>query len=567
MTQEQMLAYAKYLQGQGPMPGAAPAQQLPTLQNSLFGGSQMPASPQVQAPPQTFDHAAQMKLPMEAASPEQLHEMRLMAQQTVSKLQGGAGGAGGTAGGALEPMAPALAGPSDPTQGTGGAPLGNVDPDMLRRIGMQMYSSGAGEDRVGAGGMLGAAKSATQGAVDEAAGVQAGLDATAAKANANQPVLDEQVMLAKRQEDEQREIVRKGEEAADKQMQRVMLAADAASQASVHSFWADKSTGARIMGILAQALSGAANGLANNPGAATPLDRIIARDMELQTQNLAQKNRTVDNERSVLRDIHTDTGDKLAANAAMYIAAWKRVETTVLDLGNKWATPLAEAKKKEIAGLAQQKIAAATQQLYTNLRTQGIDKEMAGAKLLQDDQAMSAPHVGKAEDAQIYKIAGTTKPVDKRTYEVFKDEDQNYKGIMAQQEKIRYIMRHADTLGQAEAFRQYKAARSDLFAIIRKQQGTGAAMSDQELKNAEQEMPDYASASAPGWRDLVASGGVQQLDRLMSNTSRHFFGHINGTIEGVQLDPNDKLYGRHVQNYMRELSAQQADFAPQPGAQ
>jgi hypothetical protein len=73
-----------------------------------------------------------------------------------------------------------------------------------------------------------------------------------------------------------------------------------------------------VLGIISQAFSGAANGLAGQPGAPTPLDRIIAEDLQTQLANMGQANQNVSNQRSLLKDMYDSLGNMQAAKAAVY---------------------------------------------------------------------------------------------------------------------------------------------------------------------------------------------------------------------------------------------------------
>ena len=464
--------------------------------------------------------------------------------------------------------APALGQPTD-------AAAGETNPSLLREMAMAEYRQGAIDDNLGSAGLRANIVNQTEGINDE---TEAGQQLLANKALAEeekQPLVDETVRLAQKQEEEHAAIVKHGEEMATAQMARVQAAADDASRAEVRDFWANKDTGARILGVVSQMFAGAANGLANNPGAMTPLDRIIADDLTRQQENIKQKNRNVDTARGVLRDIYASTGSLLEANTAMYTASWKRIEVVGMQIDKKFGTDNSRIEQQKLSALAKQRIATANQKTFEVLKANGMSEKQHAINSIGEDertQAM-ANRGGGGENAAIYKLAGADTPVDGRTYDRFKDADQNYKTIIAQEEKIRWIMKHAGTEGysQAQAFKDYKVARGALVASVRKQQGTGAAMSDIEFKNMDTQLPDYLSASLPGWRGAVAGEGVMQLDRLMANVSRGYFGLVDKTLANVKLNPSDPLYGRHVTNYLKERSEQQASLQqetqPQAGAQ
>lgn len=559
LTAQQMLAMAAQLETGGPSaPAAAP---IPDLQSDIFGAGSMPVS-NAPAPAQQFDHSAAVGgLPgTPYMTPEQMHA-------SFHAANGGRGheevrAAQVPQGGPDAPLAPPLPGVAQPN-----VPRGSMDESAsqggqpsLEQLARGMIGRGQHGEALGQGGLLTALGQEKSGIDDEVTAARQKADLQGAEGQAMEPVEAQKSQIAAQNEARNQAIIAQGEKAASDQMVRLNAAADEAAQAEVHNFWADKSTGARILGVLAQAFAGAANGLSNNPGAMTPLDRIIQADMQRQTVNMQQKDRVVDQQRGLLRDIQQSTGSQLQSQAAMYIASWKRVEQTAAELKNKFATPEAEQGFTAAQALAQQRIAQATEKVYGQMRDSAIQEQTAGMGFLNEDakNKAAAGHTGSGENEKLLVLAGTKGAVDNRTYDKFKESDQAYRAIIGQQESIKTILQDVQTgkLTEAEGFKRYKSARSALLADMRKAQGTGAALSDQEFKNLEANMPDYVDARLPGWRSFVAGEGNAMMDRLMATSSRAYFSKIDHTVKGVELDPNDPVYGKHVQAYVAERADQ-----------
>lgn len=186
------------------------------------------------------------------------------------------------------------------------------------------------------------------------------------------------------------------------QQQKMQAAVDAAGEASIHDFWADKSTGARILGCIAQALSGAANGLAGNPSAPTPLDRLINDDLQRQMANQQNKRQVAQQQQSVFDTMLRSTGNRLDAETAMYQAANNRVSAMAQTLADKFATPEAAAMAKQFAAQNAQKNA--------QLEQKRTEMQM---RIATQDANASANLMGEAERTNLAAGAAGTKAAGK----------------------------------------------------------------------------------------------------------------------------------------------------------
>ncbi len=138
---------------------------------------------------------------------------------------------------------------------------------------------------------------------------------------------------------------------------RADVLSEQAQNMEVRDFWADKSTGSRILGILAQTLSGAANGLAGNPGAPSPLDRIIDRDLEIQRSNMQNKRLAADRAQNALAHVYQGFQQEDASVAAYRLAAAEWYKAKSNELASQFNTDTASAKNLQVQAAADQTIA------------------------------------------------------------------------------------------------------------------------------------------------------------------------------------------------------------------
>lgn len=203
-------------------------------------------------------------------------------------------------------------------------------------------------------------------------------------------------------------------------LSQMLDAANQAATAAPHDFWADKSTSSRIFGIISQVAGGMANGLANQPGQPTPLDRVIQRDLDQQRLDFAQKSQSGNQASGIYNDLIKATGSTTTAYGALRIAAYKRVlgqidevgrqfpdlkasaELTAMqaDVKNKLATTLREVGKAEVdAGTDAQKVAATGAVSLANEDTKAqSDKSVARITAAGKVAAAKAGKEGDAND-------------------------------------------------------------------------------------------------------------------------------------------------------------------------
>lgn len=264
----------------------------------------------------------------------------------------------------ISPMAP-------PLGGAAGQPAGM--PGDLSRLAMTgMFGTDPGYNAMGIGDMAtGRRHEAT--ALKASGDVGAALDQEAAaradevrlrgeQAEAETPIREQQATDAAQHADQINEIQQAGQHRIQAQMARYQAAADEAAQAQIHNFFDDKTTGASIMAIISQALSGAANGLAGNPGAPTALDRVIERDIQTQRMNLEQKNKNADRQGNMLGVLRDELGSMTLAENAMYQASLTKTEAMLKQLAPHYAGGIASAQAQQAMAQLAEKKATAQQQ-------------------------------------------------------------------------------------------------------------------------------------------------------------------------------------------------------------
>ncbi len=262
------------------------------------------------------------------------------------------------------------------------------------------YNQGIDQEQQGLAAQGAAQQDLNQVAADKGAGMQA-IDGQREK-------------VASAYEDKRAQLMAQFDKQNTAQLQKMQAAVDAATSSSVHNFWQDKSTGARILGIIAQALSGAANGLSGNPGAPTALDRVINDDLQQQMANQQNKRQAAQQQQSMYDTMLRATGNRLDAETAMRQAANDHVTAMAQTLADKMAIPQAAAQAKMIAADMQQKNAqllekrSAQQGLVASQDANYALNQMGDAeKLGVVANSMGAKAAAKAPgDGQYYALPG-----------------------------------------------------------------------------------------------------------------------------------------------------------------
>lgn len=323
------------------------------------------------------------------------------------------------------------------------------------------------------------------------------------------------------------------------QERKMQMAVDAAANTSIHNFWADKSTGAKILGVIAQALSGAANGLAGNPSAPTPLDRLINTDLEMQTANQQNTRQVAQQQQTTYQQMLLATGNRLDAETALHLAARDRVTTMVQTLADKFATPEAAAKAKEFAAQNDQK-KAELKQRRTEMQmriaaqdAQGSLGVMADAERLgvvagaaTANAAAKAAKGGKGDD-YYEPLPGMLEGVPKAH-----QTPSNYNRVAKESEAITSYLhmmaeaRRALETGGWDAYYGYVAKHNVGVNLMRNATGAGANLTGQEAP--------INNSFNPSW------------------LRTHMLGNIIGAKQ--MLDANEEAWGSVLLNKYKSLN-------------
>ena len=135
-----------------------------------------------------------------------------------------------------------------------------------------------------------------------------------------------------------------------------LQATDDFKKTRIYNWWEHASTGSMILGLLSQIAAGAANGLAGQPGAPTPMDRVIERDLERQKMGLQQKSDNVQNARGVYNDLRGMIKDTVSTDAAFREIAYASVKARADGLAAATNDAAAKGKYLQISADMDRKI-------------------------------------------------------------------------------------------------------------------------------------------------------------------------------------------------------------------
>lgn len=234
-----------------------------------------------------------------------------------------------------------------------------------------------------------------------------------------QPLLDDLTAQISASDQRMKEIQAEAEKATQAQMMTIQAAANDAAQAQIKDFFADKSATGKVLSIISQALAGAGNALSGAPGAATPLDKLIAHDLEVQRANMAQKNAIVGQAESVMDRLQKQFGNRIQAQQAYAIAAYQKFDLASKQLATQMGTQQAQVQYEQLHAGFQAKIADIAQRasqfstqnyltvngLYQQAQFQNASLRNQHAAIALRGQALLAK-AGKASKADQIKLGG-----------------------------------------------------------------------------------------------------------------------------------------------------------------
>lgn len=374
-----------------------------------------------------------------------------------------------------------------------------------------------------------------------------------AEAQREQPLLHQRSIEAAQFEQAQKLAMDAGQKKYDAQMVRVTSAVNEANQAEMHNFWSNASTGAKIMGVLAQALSGAANGLAGNPSAITPLDRLIEQDMHIQQQNILQKNKAAYREQGMLSTIQKATGDRLASLNAMKIAAWDRIEKQVDEMKGAAGGAIAAAQADQIKGLAKQRKATYTSKMQERLLNKAqadTATAVTGLNALDATEARLAKIRANAAQGQFSVIGlqpDAANPVNKTQYEKASNFASNYAAYIAANQLAKSIAAEGLSSNPIEQKARYEKAEASMQAAVRQMDATGAALSEPELKNVLTRIPSFWQVMGP--KSLI-NGGAKTLDDATDAITDSYISRLRGFGLNHAIAVDDPIAGEALTRYV-----------------
>lgn len=500
-----------------------------------------------QKTPEMGHEETHQKMTAEQARQDLLAHQQADAQHQASTAQGiiatgdpsdpmGTGSNTGTVGGGPMSLTMSASGdPNDPLRGYLNDQMRNAQSNensAMNSMQMGGINEGAGIDQ-------------------EILGKKQELAAHVAEQEAEQPLLHQKTVEAAQFQKQQQDVFDAGQKAYEAQMVRVRSAVAEANQAELKDFWSDASVGAKIFGVLAQALSGAANGLAGNPSAVTPLDRLIEQDMHRQEGNLAQKNKTAYREQGMLGTIQKQTGDRVAALNAMKLAAWDRIERQTAELKGTMGGPVAAAQAETLDGLAKQRKAMYSEKMGQILLEKAQqDKATAMKGLISLDATQAAMMKARALAAQNhFTLVGMKDDgsINKTQYEKASDGSSYYAAYLAANAEMKRIAAEGPALNRIEQKARYDKAQSASQSALRQLDKTGAALSEAELVNINTRNPTYDQVMLPGYGSL--RGGKGQLDDAADAMTDAYVAKMRGLGVNSELNVNDPIAGEALTRY------------------
>lgn len=128
------------------------------------------------------------------------------------------------------------------------------------------------------------------------------------------------------------------------------------SKTRIYNWWSEAGTGAKVLGAISQVFAGALQGLNHGMGGQTPLDKIIANDLERQKMGLQQKGEIASNARNTYQDLLGEFKDEVSAEGALkevaYNSTLQRMKVIAQQTGK-----LNDQNYLQAVGAIQQKVA------------------------------------------------------------------------------------------------------------------------------------------------------------------------------------------------------------------
>jgi hypothetical protein len=546
MTTQQMLDISNRLQADAP-----PA---PMLQSSLFGASGTPIDVPAM-PPQMYDHTSSY-----AGLPLAPDSLPMTTQQMFAQHPSVLDPTAATATGPLPPPGP----PGGPGAAGGPAAPAVLSPEAMA-MARQQFNAGTGNGQLAQMAYLKSIENQQTALGNEAAAGNALYDLQAQKGEEMAPIDRERQQAADEHVDRMNQIRQETEKQNAVQQRKVQAAVDAAGASDVHSFWQDKSVPARILGVIAQALSGAANGLSGNPGAPTPLDRIINEDFQRQVQNQENKSKSAGQQQTLYDQMLRATGNRVDAETAWYTANNNRVASMATTLANKFAQPEAIAKAKAFAAQKDRENAQIEERRATTQMSIAMQQGNAGlgaaVNLAGQESAYGAKTAAKGSGSY-NRLPGTLTdiPKDKTTSVIY---NRQMKGAETLVGYLGTLQHALDTLdepgGGLKKFYQFATDHDLSFADSR---GDAMLALGKKLEGAESSMGERGSVSyLKSYIGQDALKAREHIHALQLGWARILLSRYRAANPNTAIDVNAPVIGPLFREIIGEENAQRMKHA------
>jgi hypothetical protein len=313
-----------------------------------------------------------------------------------------------------------------------------------------------------------------------------------------------------------------------------------AAGSQLHEYFADKSTAGKIMGVLAAALGGAANGLAGTPGAPTALDRIIDRDLQLQTAQLQQKDRNVASQGGLLQQMINTAGSEQAGRAAVFDAVKSRLEANVKSIMANNADPITQARGGQVIAGFQADRAKNLEAINATIAgqligTAGKDADVQTAAARLQNQLMIAQaraHGAGALDTQKAEQAQMKLNVNKHPdipgFEYLNSVDQKalrglHQGTTAAVDVINELHDHPNIFTD-------KAKRAEAVTALQKVVGAAGGRQLNPLLKSQIDAMLSATSNGTLSRYITDIGGPSDYYKVLEQTKAYVIGNLQAAV-------------------------------------
>lgn len=161
-------------------------------------------------------------------------------------------------------------------------------------------------------------------------------------------------------------------------MEKLDTLTDQAANAKIDTnhYWADKTTGDKVLAGISILLGGLGAGLTGGPNIALQMiDKAITRDIDAQKANLEQQRAGAGLQKGLVGEFNREYKDKEIAGDAAYIAYWKQVQSAFEAKATGSKNELLKAQALEASALAKQKIDTTAAQLNEKSYTSGTSTQ------------------------------------------------------------------------------------------------------------------------------------------------------------------------------------------------